>query len=588
MKVLLTTLNSKYVHSNLALRYLYSVTFNNFDVSLKEFSINDEMFKILASIADENPDIITFSCYIWNISYIFEICKILKQINPKILTILGGPEVSYDPEELMILHDCIDFIIMGEAEESFPRLLKVLIENEGNFCDIGGIAYREEDKIKVHQPPSIVKDLSKIPSPFQGDLSEFENKIVYIESSRGCPYDCSYCLSSTTKGVRYFPLERVKDDLERLIDAKVKQVKFVDRTFNCNKERAMEIWKFLLNKNKETSFHFEIVAHLLDDDMIDFLLQVPEGYFQFEIGIQSTNMQTIEAINRKTDFTRVSNVVRRLREKNNIFLHLDLIAGLPYETYERFGISFDDVYNLNPHMLQLGFLKLLKGSKIREEKDVHKYKYMDKPPYEVLENKYISFNEIIKLKRIEEVLEIYKNSGRFEHALEFILKNFYQRPFSLFERLAEYWIKNKLFEKKLGSEEAYEVLMNFYLDNGWNKSEEFREILKLDYIINFPRGGIRKWQKRYTFKGMRGIVYNIVSNRNFINNYLPHFKDLPPENVLKKVHFEVFGFDITDKNLPPGPVLILFEHNLKSLNKAKYFKVDSKYYYHDEVIEIFS
>jgi radical SAM superfamily enzyme YgiQ (UPF0313 family) len=482
MKTLLVALNSKFVHTNLALRYLYHTIKDDFDAVLKEFTINEEIFKLLGGILEEKPDIIAFGCYIWNIGYIIKLCQAIKQINPEIKIILGGPEVSYDPKEILDTYDFVDFIIIGEGEESFPKLINQIVNNVGCLEDIDGSF-------------GIVHELSKIPSPFMGDLSEYKQKVAYFESSRGCPYNCSYCLSSTTKGIRYFPMERTLDELGRLINAGAMQVKFVDRTFNADKKRAMQIWNFLLKNKKETTFHFEISAHLLDDEMINFLAKVPKGYFQFEIGVQSTYAQAIEAIDRKTDFQKLSYVIRRLKEAGNIQLHLDLIAGLPYETYLQFKKTFDDVYKLDPDVLQLGFLKFLKGSKIRNEQDLHGYKFIQDPPYEVLENYYIKFEEIIKLKRIEEVLEVYKNKGRFEKTLEYLMRNFYQSSFDFFEELAIFWLKSGYFNRNISGEFSYDILADFYIDKQFANAQFFFEILAFDYLKNNFNTGKRPWIK---------------------------------------------------------------------------------------------
>ena len=585
MKILLTTLNSKFVHTNLALRYLYFGINREFDTELKEFTINEELFKVLAGITESNADVIAFSCYIWNIEYIIKIIKIIKQVRPNIIVILGGPEVSHDAEHLMNLYNFIDYVVLGEAEQTFPRLISFISNSLQSTCNINGVAYRDKNGCaKIKGQPSILNDLALVPSPFLEDLTEYKQRVVYFESTRGCPYNCSYCLSSTTKGVRFFPIERTKDELKRLIDANVKQVKFVDRTFNCNKNRAMDIWRFLLENKKETTFHFEISGHLLDQEMIDFLVKVPKGFFQFEIGVQSTHDQTIEAINRKTDFSKLSNVVKILKEKGNIHLHLDLIAGLPYESYQRFGESFDDLYKLKPHMLQLGFLKLLKGSNIREQREVHLYKYTNNPPYEILENKYITFNEVISLKRIEEIVETYKNSFRFERSFDYIINNFYKRPFIFFEELSHYWLLNGHFDRKVGTEETYDILASFYQDKEWEKQEKFIEILKLDYIINCFGARRRCWQKKYTVDDMKNVLHKILSDQEFIKNYIPHLAELSMGNRLKSLHFEIFSSDIIDYN-SEEPIIVLFERNGRR-NKIIYLKVQTSYFNSKNIYEI--
>lgn len=568
MKILLAALNSKFAHSNLAIRYLYHTVNKKYDIQLREYTINEELFRILSDIAEVKADVAAFSCYIWNIVYTLDLCRIIKTISPKTIIILGGPEVSHNTEELMRANTFIDYVVMGEGEETFPGLIDLIAE--GRAVQIEGVALRDENgDIKIKGGPSVVSDLSLIPSPFHGDMTEYKQKAAYFESSRGCPYDCSYCLSSTTRGVRFFPMERVKADLLSLINAGAKQVKFVDRTFNCNKERAMEIWRFLLDNRGETTFHFEISGHLLDDEQIELLSQAPDGYFQFEIGVQSTYQKTIEAVNRKTDFERLKNITDKLRRNGNIHLHLDLIAGLPYETYERFSESFDDVYDLNPHMLQLGFLKLLKGSRIRQERSKHSYKFLDKPPYEVLENSYISFDELIKLKRIEEVLEVYKNSGRFESSLYFILKNHYKSPFKFYEDLSGYWYAIKAFERKIGIEEAFDIFADFYSLKIRKMKEQFLEILKFDYTMSHPGGRKRPWQKKYSIENFKGIMVKALNDEHLINEHAPQLSGKSVGDKLKSIHFEVFGFDVISPDIPGNPVIIGFIYREKSSHYKK-------------------
>ncbi len=574
MKILLTALNSKFAHTNLALRYLRETISGDFDTLLKEFTVNEEFFKVLGGILKEDADIAAFSCYIWNIDYVLKLCKALKQLRPQTLIVLGGPEVSYAPSELMNGHKYIDIVLMGEGEETFPRLIKALSSCEG-FENINSIAYRDNSgDVRVSGGPAVISDLSVVPSPFQGDLSELTKKAVYFESSRGCPYNCSYCLSSTTKGVRFFPIERVKDDLAKLIKAQVKQVKFVDRTFNSSKERAMEIWRFLLENMGNTTFHFEISGHLLDEEMLEFLLQVPRGSFQFEIGIQSTCEETISSVGRKTDFKTLSNALKRLREESSIHLHLDLIAGLPHETYERLGVSFDDVYSLKPHMLQLGFLKLLKGSRIRVEKEVHKYRFLDEPPYEVLKNAYISGSQLMKLREIEDVLNIYFNSGRFENTLDYLIKHYFPSPFSLFEALADFRSGNRAYDRRLGSEEAYDLMLEFYLSRELDKGHRFKEVLKLDFMLGLPGVPKRKWMNRYTAQDMKKIIRELVSRDEFVEDYIPSLAGEPLAEKLKHVKFEIFRFK------PTGSYeLFMFVRYIDSsgYNISEFHKIDEKY-----------
>lgn len=582
MNITLAALNSKYVHSNLALKYLKASLENNsgdYEAVICEYTINDNLLSILTSLYETNADIYAFSCYIWNIEQILKTCENLKKLKPKALIILGGPEVSYDAKKVLENNDFIDFIISGEGENSLPQLINTILKKSDDYTEIEGLAYKNQNgNICLNEVFCVIDDLSTVTSPFKGDLSCYRQKVAYFESSRGCPYNCSYCLSSTIKGVRYFPLERVKQELLNLIQAEAKQVKFVDRTFNSSKERAMEIWRFITENNKNTVFHFEISAHLIDDEMIEFLNRVPKGIFEFEIGIQSTNQDAINAVGRKTDFKRISQVVQKIREKNNIHLHLDLIAGLPYEGYQSFGSSFDNVYRLKPHMLQLGFLKLLKGSRIRDEYRKHGYKFTENPPYEVLENKYISFNEITKLKRIEAILEIYKNSGRFEYSIEFLIKNSYESPFKMFEEIACFWLENKAFERKIAQEEIYDLLFEFYKNRIGKNLEAFSEVLKFDYVLNNFGAKDRYWEKKYNIKNIKNDIRDLLINDEFINMYIPHLKDISLEEKLKRLYFEVIGVNLNNPERVE-PVLIMFEKKNKSrgIKKSEFKVIDIRF-----------
>jgi len=588
MKILLTALNSKYAHSNLALKYLkvcLKKDCPSYETVTNEYTINDNMLSILASIYAAKADIYGFSCYIWNIEQTLQICENLKKIKPEAVIILGGPEVSYDSKEVIKKNTFIDFIISGEGELALSKLINALSNNSDNYSAIEGLAYRNQNgNITLNEGFCIIDDLSIIPSPFEGDLSCYKQKVTYFESSRGCPYNCSYCLSSTIKGVRYFPIERVKKELLKLIEAEVKQVKFVDRTFNCSKERAMEIWKYIVANNTNTIFHFEIAAHLIDDEMLGFLEQIPQGMFDFEIGVQTTNEEAISAIGRKTDFDKIKTTVNAIRSKNNIHLHLDLIAGLPYEDYKSFEKSFNDVYTLKPHMLQLGFLKLLKGSRIRDEYKENGYKFTSKPPYEVLESKHISYEEIVLLKQIEEILEIYKNSGRYENSVNYLNK-IYSSPFKLFEELSNYWYKRNSQARRISQEENYDILFEFFENNINKNLEEFREVLKLDFVLNNFGAQKRSWLKKYVFKDMKVIIRNILSDQEFINQYCSKLLDCSLTDKIKRVHFEIFKIDIINTTIKQ-PILILIQRKIDSRGIIKTgFKVVDRKYYKYQILE---
>lgn len=492
MKVLLTTLNTKYVHTNIALKYLYKTIKNNenIEAELREFTINEPVDKIFRKIAIKNADVVAFSVYIWNIEQTLVICENLKQLHPNIKIILGGPEVTYCSKELLEKHDFIDYIIIGEGEETFSKL----INGEINKC----VSYRQNGDIIVGTI-GIVEDTNKIPCIAEEIVKDYDGQIVYIETVRGCPYNCSYCLSSTIKGIRPFDMERVKRELLILMNAQVRLVKFVDRTFNYDKKRALEIWKFILENNISSEFHFEISAHLIDEEMLEFLKTVPKGVFRLEIGVQSTNEDTIKAINRKTDFKILSDVTKKIASFENIPMHLDLIAGLPYEGYERFKESFNDVYNLKPNELQLGFLKLLKGCQITYEKDKYNYKYTTTPPYEVLENDFISFNELMKLKMAEEMLDIYYNQDRYKNTLNMVVEKF-ETPFTFYYEISIYAKENGYMDRKISAEEWFDVLAKFYNEKGFVDFEIFIESLRKDHFDNFGnkrRRGLFMFQKEY-------------------------------------------------------------------------------------------
>ncbi|MBO5141688.1 MAG: DUF4080 domain-containing protein [Clostridia bacterium] len=560
MRVLLTTLNTKYVHTNIALRYLYETIKSDYDVIRKEFSINDQIEKIISDITDYTPDVIAFSVYIWNVEMTLKIAENIKQIFPNIKVILGGPEVSYSSEELIKKYDFIDYICVGEGEDFFQNLIKYIAE-----CNLGNrkiaeemlpnITYKNNNEIIVGEI-GLVKDVTKIPRICEDIAKEYDGKIVYVETVRGCPYNCSYCLSSTIKGIRPFDMNRVKEELKILIDKKVTLIKFVDRTFNYDKKRAIEIWKYILDNNICSQFHFELSAHLIDEEMMDFLKTVPKDVFKFEIGVQSTNFETIKAINRTTDFKILSNIVKQLSEMKTISLHLDLIAGLPYEDINSFKNSFDDVYNLNPTELQLGFLKMLSGTKIKNEDKKFNYIYTTYPPYEVLQNDFISYDDLKRLKQIEAVLEFYYNSRRFEKSLEYIM-NFYDSAFQFYDELAKYYKDSGSFDRKISTEEQYDIIAKFFNDkvltkNGkynckqdnnfnikyseedhLNEYEKFIQYLKFDFINHFNTK--RAWMPSYDAKWIKEKIDNKVQEM------LTTIKD---ENIYKKYKFEIFEIDI--------------------------------------------
>jgi|Wag4MinimDraft_17_1082658.scaffolds.fasta_scaffold00445_3 radical SAM superfamily enzyme YgiQ (UPF0313 family) len=583
MKILLTTLNSKFIHSSLALRCLRSYCNDEFNISLAEYTINQHSDDVVAEIYKEQPDIVGFSCYIWNIDQTLEIVKLLKKVRPELTIILGGPEVSYDPVNLLNDYSEIDYIIYGEGEITLKKLLEQLERNK-KLENIKGLAYRLQGEAKKTEPRSVLINLDEIPSPYQ-TLDGLENKIVYYETMRGCPFNCQYCLSSTLSSVRFFSLDRVKNDLLKLIEAEVRQVKFVDRTFNCKAEHCLEIFKFLLAnrpKNCNINFHFEITADLLTDQIIEFLAEVPPGYFQFEIGVQSTNSETLNLIDRTMDFEQLSQVVTRLSEARNIHLHLDLIAGLPAEDYDTFKSSFNDVYQLASDRLQLGFLKLLKGSGLRKKADQYGYAFTDKPPYEVLVSNDLSYNDLLKLKMVEEVLETFGNSHHFDYSIKFIENNFYDSPFEFYEDLAQFWEENKYYRYSHKLESLYQYLKDFYQQYCQEKIELFNELLKFDFLLRRRRINLPDFLNKYEVKDYKNKFNDFVANETKIEKYLPQLSDCSKRQIKRQIQVETFKYDILKVIKNPSQeveedlIIILFNYHTRErlFNKAIFKQIE--------------
>lgn len=569
MKTIIIAVNSKYIHSSLAPWYLKAACKSNCGtIKVMEFTINDNPDSVLSRIYAEGCDIAAFSCYIWNINFILKVAENLKKILPNIKIVLGGPEVSYDPQQVLELHPFVDFVIFGEGESAFNELLGFLNGVGKELYDIKGLSYREDGRITVSKIFPLEQDLDSIPSPYNNEmLSCIGNRIVYFESSRGCPFSCSYCISSTFEGVRYFSLDRVKKDLRFLMAAGVKLVKFVDRTFNCNKDRAKSIFEFIINNARNTVFHFEAAADLFDEEIIEILSRAPKGLIQFEIGIQSTNEVTLEAVKRKTNIKKVLYYVKRLMELGNIHIHVDLIAGLPFEDYSSFRKSFNDVYNLFPHQLQLGFLKMLKGSAIRNESLKYGYKFREYPPYEILGNEFLSYEDIVKLKRIEEVLERYYNSARFERSLKYIINGFFDSPFEFFEEFSLFYLKEGCFERSISSRELYTILLKFIAES--NRKVDLtllNELLKFDFLISDNTNNLPVGIERIFKESFKTKCFEFLKTSDNIAKFLPDFCGEPPKKIFNRVHFELFRYNITENVSIPTKkdTVILFNYSEKN------------------------
>lgn len=487
MKFLLVAINAKYIHSNPALYSLKAYADAHSDethnIKICEFTINNLIDDILDEIYLEKPDFIGFSCYIWNISYVNMLIHELKSLLPDTHIWCGGPEVSYCAEEYLSKHKkALTGIMCGEGEATFLELVNYYSNTAGKTLDnINGITYINNNNI-VSTPSRDVIDMNQIPFLYD-NISDFENRIIYYESSRGCPFSCSYCLSSVDKCLRYRDINTVKKELLFFIDNNVPQVKFIDRTFNCNRDRATEIWQFIHeHDNSITNFHFEIAADLLDDSQLELLKHFRPGLIQLEIGVQSTNQKTLKEIRRYSDIKKLADNVARINEYNNIHQHLDLIAGLPYENYESFKQSFCDVYAMNPDQLQLGFLKVLSGSYIKDNSKEYGIKYKSYPPYEVLSTSWISYDEILKLKTIENMVEIYYNSHQFDNTIKY-LEQFFKTPFDMYEQLGQFY--NEQFDTKAKHSRIsrYNLLLDFCKTLSDADINKIKQLLTLDVYL---------------------------------------------------------------------------------------------------------
>lgn len=464
MKILLAACNAKYIHSNLAVYDLQAYASDYADhIVLKEYTINQQKDDIMRDIYLEHPDVVCVSCYIWNLSFVKELMADLIKILPGADFWAGGPEVSYDAEKFLTENSEFKGVMVGEGEETFKELAGYYVEkNPQDLKDMTGICYRDKDQI-IHNGWRQIMDLSSIPFIYK-DLSEFKNRIIYYESSRGCPFSCSYCLSSIDKKLRFRDTETVKKELQFFIDNKVPQVKFVDRTFNCKHDHAMAIWKYINeHDNGVTNFHFEISADLLREEELQEMSTMRPGLIQLEIGVQSTNPDTIKAIHRTMDFEKLKGIVDRIHSFGNIHQHLDLIAGLPYEDYDSFRHSFNDVYALKPQQLQLGFLKVLKGSHMMEMCREYGIVYKTQEPYEVLSTKWLDYDHVLKLKTVENMVEVYYNSGQFQNTLEY-LEKFFPDAFSIYERLGSFYMEKGYGDVSHTRMRRYEILLEFLED----------------------------------------------------------------------------------------------------------------------------
>lgn len=538
-KILLTAINAKYIHSNLAVYCLkkYADKYNE-NIEIAEYTINQYTDYIFRDICKKRPDVVVFSCYIWNIEYVTAIVRNLRKVMTDIDIWVGGPEVSYRAEEFLMEYPEVDGVMVGEGEKIFLRLAENWIENRGEYTDIKGIVYRRNDAI-ITNPHECMMDLSDVPFPYD-DLRLFQNKIIYYESSRGCPYSCSYCLSSIDKKLRFRNMELVKKELGIFLEHRIPQVKFVDRTFNCKKSHAMDIWRFIKEyDNGITNFHFEISADLIDEEELELFRDMRPGLIQLEIGVQTTNRETIREIDRVMNLEKLKYVVETIHTFDNIHQHLDLIAGLPFEGYDSFIQSFNDVYALHPQQLQLGFLKVLSGAKMQRKAEEYGLVYTSNPPYEVLSTKWLCFDEIMKLKVIEEMVELFYNSGQFENVIAY-LENQYESPFAMYEDIGRYYEAHKFHERKHNRIQNYEFLYE-YIQNQFEDDEVFEQLMKLDVYLReniksrptfFKEQDKEKLREYYLGYKSAGKMVHIEEFRINVWEWLEHHRIVKEEQVV--------------------------------------------------------
>ena len=568
MQFLLTAINAKYIHSNPAVYSLKAFAGKKLEpfITLAEYTINNRVEEILGDIYRKHPDVIGFSCYIWNFRLIQELLPELAKVLPETDIWLGGPEVSFEAKKVLSRFPMIKGIMVGEGEETFRDVISYYVGNGRE--EIGSKYHRLEDIPGLALRDNTVKvrtsmDMNEIPFPYE-NLQGFENRIVYYETSRGCPFRCSYCLSSIDKSVRLRNLDLVKSELQFFLDKKVPQVKLIDRTFNCNHSHAMEIWRYIKeHDNGVTNFHFEVAADIMREEELTLLSDMRPGLVQLEIGVQTTNRNTLKEINRSTDIAQIAGVVEKIKDHRNIHIHLDLIAGLPFEGYESFQKSFNDVYAMKPAQLQLGFLKVLKGTKIREKAEQYGIVYQENPPYEVLFTKWISYEEILILKQVEEMVELYYNSGQFTHMLP-VLEREFVTPFEMYLQLASFYQEKGYFVNTPARSHRYQILLEFALTVSPEKEALYRELLTFDYYLR------ENAKSRPSFcrdlSSYRDKIWEFYQREEREAQILTDYQQYHARQTMKMTHMEVFFYPVweADSNWElqksKEPDFILFDY----------------------------
>ncbi|WP_226675634.1 B12-binding domain-containing radical SAM protein [Mesobacillus jeotgali] len=576
MNIVLTTLNAKYIHTNLAIRYLKAYAQPEYDVNLVEYTIKDPVINIVSDLIQKQPDVIGFSCYIWNIEESIKVIKMIKKINPDIKIIAGGPEVTYDVQNWMKEVTEFDFIVIGEGEQTLKQLLSA-IDSGADFSEVPGIAYRKGAGILMN-PQRNKLDLKELPSPyrFEEDLPHLSKRVTYLETSRGCPFSCQFCLSSIEVGVRYFDREKVKEDIRYLMANGAKTIKFVDRTFNISRSYAMEMFRFLIDEHLPgTLFQFEITADIMRPEVIEFLNQeAPAGLFRFEIGVQSTNDYTNELVMRKQNFDKLKRTVTMVKEGGKIDQHLDLIAGLPEEDYHSFKKTFNDVFAMRPEELQLGFLKMLRGTGLRLRADQHDYVYMDHSPYEILGNNVLDFNDIIKIKQVEDVLEKYWNDHRMDLTVEYLVTKVFPSPFDFFQDFGSYWETRGWSRIGHQLEDLFKRLFNFLQEKGVENLEAIESLMKYDYLASMKHKPRKPWWELSLDKQERSDLYRgIIQKPDALGNQYSELniseKELYKHTLLEDITIDLERF-IEDGEIDYSPSYMLVYFDSK-LNTPQFF-----------------
>lgn len=561
MKFLLVAVNAKYIHSNPAVYSLKRFAGEYTDaVEIAEYTINNRMEDILEDIYRRKPDAIGFSCYIWNIGMVEKLMGELHKLLPRLPVFLGGPEVTYDADKLLRKYPYLTGIFIGEGEATFAQVVKYYVKkNPESLEDIPGLMLRSG-----MTPERKPLNLTDVPFLYD-DMAPFTNRIIYYETQRGCPFRCSYCLSSIDKTVRFRDIEVVKKELAFFLEKKVKQVKFVDRTFNCNHDHAMAVWQYLYeHDNGVTNFHFEIAGDILREDEIALVAKMRPGLVQFEIGVQSTNTDTLREIRRVMDIEKLKQVVAALKATHNVHIHLDLIAGLPYEDYDSFARSFDDVYVMEPEQLQLGFLKVLKGSYMAEMAESYGLVYTDYAPYEVLYTNWLSFTEICRLKRIEEMVEIYYNSGQFAHSLPVMIADFGQGAFAFYEALADFYEEQGFFVETPSRIYRYQALLSFAKTIHPEREELYKELLLFDLYVR------ENLKSRPDFApdlhDLQPVIHAFYKKEESERRYLPHLSEISAPQLSRMTHLEPFSYsvwatDVSEVKRLPEQAFLLFDYD---------------------------